>query len=149
MKGDKMSDLTIKFDSTVPRGAHEEIRALFAPHEAMLREEVREVRISLREGSDPDPEDFQAATMTLGRYHFAVVQLDASFFALTDVEKAQIIAHEAVHVVHDPFAREVQHILQHLVPEAMRAYAANRLSDAEERAVETIAHALYKARGGV
>ena len=144
-----MSDLTIKFDPSVPRGAHEELRALLAPYEAMLREEVREVRISLREGSDPDTDDFQAATMTLRRYHFAVVQLDASFFALTDAEKAQIIAHEATHVIHDVYAREVSHILMHLVPETHRAYAANRLMDAEERTIETIANALYKARGGV
>ena len=144
-----MSDLAIKFDSSVPRGAHEELRALLAPHEAMLREEVREVRVNLREGSDLDTDDFQAATMTLRRYHFAVVQLDASFFALTDAEKAQIIAHEATHIIHDVYAREVSHILTHLVPETHRAYAANRLMDAEERTIETIANALYKARGGV
>ena len=144
-----MAELSITFDPSVPRGAHEEIRALVAPYAEMLREEVREVRINLREGSDPDNDDFQAATMTLRRYHFAVIQLDASFFALTDAEKAQIIAHEATHVIHDVYAREVQHILQHLVPEAHRAYAANRLTDAEERAIETIAHARYNARGGV
>ena len=145
-----MSDLTVKFDSTIPRGARDEIRALLAPYEAMLREEIRDLRIRLRKGSNEDGAgEAQATSLTSTRYHVAYIALDASFFELTDVEKAQTIAHEAVHVIHDGYAREVEHLLQHFVPEDARTYVFNRLSDAEERAVETIAHALYNAKGGV
>ena len=145
-----MSELSIKFDSSVPRGAREEIRALLAPYAAMLREEVRDVRVRLRGGDGADGSgEAQATSITATRYHVAYIALDASFFALTDAEKAQVIAHEAVHVIHDGYAREVEHVIQHLISEDARTYIFNRLSDAEERVVETIAYALYKARGGV
>ena len=144
-----MSDLTIKFDPTIPRGAHAELRAFFAPHAAMLREEIRDLRVRLRKGSGEDGAgEAQATSLTSTRYHVAHIALDASFFELTDVEKAQTIAHEAVHVIHDGYAREVEHLLTHFVPEDARTYVFNRLTDAEERVVETIAYALYKARGG-
>ena len=135
----------IKFEPSVPKGAREELKALIAPNLAMLDGEVKVLRVGLKTGADVG-EDGEASTMTLRRYHFAVVALDPSFFGLSGAEKRQVITHECVHILHALYSREVEHILQHLMGEEVQNYVFSRLCEAEERVVNAFADALDIAR---
>ena len=134
-----MSVPKIKFEPSVPRGAHAEIRALLAKPSEILDGEVRVLRVTMKKDAEVDGEAF---TTTWRRYHFAVIGLDPGFFTLDEDEKRLVMMHEAVHVLHDIYAREVFHVLIGLVPEELRDYVGTRLEDAEERVVDKIAMAL-------
>ena len=137
----------IKFEPSVPKGAREELRDLIAPNLAMLDGEVKAVRVRLKAGADVG-NDAEASTMTLRRYHFAVLALDPNFFALSAPEKRQVITHECVHILHAIYSREVEHILQHLIREDAQGYVFSRLEEAEERVVNAFADALDHERSG-
>ena len=140
-----MSEIQIKFEPSVPRGAQKELRDLLKPVLGILDGEVRVIRVTMKK--DPDV-DGEASTMTWRRYHFAVIALDFGFFTLDEDEKRLVMMHEVVHVLHDLYAREVFHVLIALVPEEVRDYVGTRLEDAEERVVDKIAMSLVKMREG-
>ena len=137
----------IKFEPSVPKGAREELKMLIAPNLAMLDGEVKILRVGLKTGADVG-NDGEASTMTLRRYHFAVLALDPSFFGLSASEKRQVMTHECVHVLHAIYSREVEHILQHLIGEDAQSYVFSRLEEAEERVVNAFADALDHERAG-
>lgn len=140
---------SLKFAENIPEELHALLTTLFEPFLGVLSGEVRVLRISLVKGEQGF--DGDAATLSLRRYHWAEILLAGSFFSLEREEQERTAAHEVVHVLHNVFSREIQHLVEHLVPEDIKEYISWRLEDAEERVVDTLGDALYdivKARGG-
>ena len=137
-----MTEPILVFDPNVPREVHKSLTRHLKPLLPLLRTEIRRLVIQLKDASDDF--DGEAATMSMRRYHWASISLSASFFTLDEEQQARTLAHECVHILHDTYAREVAHLVIHLVPEDLRTYISWRLEDAEERVVDALGDTIWE-----
>jgi hypothetical protein len=131
----------IIFHSTFPSALKRETRAALEPLLPLVQD-LEEVHLMVKGAGDEGLPTGEAAILVRRRYHVAHIWLDPVFYTLDEDTRRKTLLHELIHVRLDIFSREVFHVLEHWVPEAVEEYVKDRLEDAEETATDALAHAI-------
>lgn len=131
----------ITFHPNFPSALKRETREMLEPLLPLV-EDLEEIHLHVKGSGDEGLPSGEAAILVRRRYHIAHVWLDPVFYSLSPEDRRRTLLHELIHVRLDVFSREVFHVLEHWVPEAVEEYVQDRLEDAEETATDALAHAI-------
>ncbi len=137
------AEVEVKFSETFPEELKPTTRERLSPFLHLLDRDLVTLNVAMK-GSG-DSQAGEASIVTKRRYHVAFIWFDPTFFGLEKEEQERVVVHEFMHVLLDGFTREVQHLIVHLVPDALTDYIEWRIEDAEEKVTDLLALALYDA----